>query len=88
MVFDLRYVPDDVRSALRSEFAYLLARTDNLYTDSFSDRKIRDRAVFGQTANYKPPDFVVKSLQHTVVDCTWDAGERERFLSAAFYIQY
>ena len=27
---------------------------------------------------YTPPDFVVKALQHTKVECTWDAGERHR----------
>jgi hypothetical protein len=26
-------------------------------------------------SNYKPPDFIVKALQHTRVECTWDLDE-------------
>lgn len=54
MVFDLRFIPDDI---------------------SFANRKIRDECKGSVRSNYKPPDFIVKALQHTRVDCTWDLDE-------------
>lgn len=42
-----------------------------------STREVRDAcAVIPH--NYKPPQFVVNALNHTKVECTWDAGEKER----------
>lgn len=40
-------------------------------------RQMRDEAT-SVPSNYKPPDFVVNALQQTNVDCTWEAGDRER----------
>ena len=40
-------------------------------------RKRRDEAN-GVPSNYNPPDFVVNALQQSTVQCTWDAGDRNR----------
>lgn len=49
---------------------------------SFADRQVRDRCLSSEVGalslTYQPPDFVIKALQHTNVDCSWDQGEKER----------
>ena len=49
---------------------------------SFEDRTLKDECLGGDAetvlAKYNPPEFVVKALQHTNVDCTWDQDERQR----------
>ena len=49
---------------------------------SFEDRAVKDECLGGDAeaivAKYTPPDFVVKALQHTNVECTWDQEERQR----------
>lgn len=47
---------------------------------SFKGREVRDKCDSRSLSldRYTPPDFVVKALQHTKVECTWDAGERQR----------
>jgi hypothetical protein len=41
------------------------------------DRPLRDEAS-SIPSNYVPPDFVVSALQQTNVQCTWEAGDRDR----------
>lgn len=45
-------------------------------------RECRDTCLGSEVSSivnsYVPPDFVVKALQHTNVDCTWDEGEKIR----------
>lgn len=41
------------------------------------ERPMRDEAT-GIPSNYEPPEFVVSALQQTNVQCTWEAGDRER----------
>lgn len=41
------------------------------------DRPKRDEAK-GIPSNYEPPEFVVSALQQTNVQCTWEAGDRDR----------
>lgn len=41
------------------------------------NRRRRDEAT-GVPSNYNPPDFVVNALQQSTVQCTWDAGDRNR----------
>lgn len=45
--------------------------------DVVKDRPLRDEST-GVPSNYEPPDFVVDALQQSNVDCTWDAGDRDR----------
>jgi len=47
---------------------------------SFKGREVREKCDSRTLSldRYTPPDFVVKALQHTKVECTWDAGERHR----------
>lgn len=42
-----------------------------------TDRPLRDEAS-SIPSNYEPPEFVVSALQQTNVQCTWEAGDRER----------
>ena len=41
------------------------------------DRPLRDEAS-SIPSNYEPPEFVVSALQQTNVQCSWEAGDRER----------
>ena len=41
------------------------------------NRKLRDEAT-GVPSSYNPPDFVVNALQQSTVQCTWDAGDKNR----------
>lgn len=52
----------------------------NCFLYSFKGREVRDKCQSNSLSleRYTPPDFVVKALQHTKVECTWDAGERHR----------
>lgn len=49
---------------------------------SFEGRALKDECLGSDAeailSKYNPPDFVVKALQHTNVDCTWDQEERQR----------
>lgn len=45
--------------------------------DIIKDRPLRDEASH-IPSNYDPPEFVVNALQQTKVQCTWEAGDRER----------
>jgi hypothetical protein len=45
--------------------------------DVVRDRGLRDEAR-GLPSNYVPPDFVVVALQQTNLQCTWEAGDRDR----------
>lgn len=45
--------------------------------DITKDRPLRDEAS-SIPSNYEPPEFVVSALQQTNVQCTWEAGDRER----------
>jgi hypothetical protein len=49
------------------------------------NRPMRDEAV-SIPSNYEPPDFVVSALQQTNVQCTWEAGDRERERTLTKYI--
>lgn len=40
-------------------------------------REIKDRAS-SIPMNYKPTDFVIKALQQTDIECTWETGDTER----------
>lgn len=45
----------------------------------FSDRKVKDKCSELSINEYRPPsDFTVNALQHTNVECSWDAGEKRR----------
>lgn len=41
------------------------------------DRELRDEAS-SLPSNYVPPEFVVGALQQTNLQCTWEAGDRDR----------
>jgi hypothetical protein len=45
--------------------------------DVVRDRELRDEAR-GLPSNYVPPDFVVGALQQSNLQCTWEAGDRDR----------
>jgi hypothetical protein len=45
--------------------------------DVIRDRDLRDEAS-SLPSNYVPPDFVVGALQQTNLQCTWEAGDRDR----------
>lgn len=46
---------------------------------SFECRDIRDFCTTNEvTSTYQPPDFIIKALQHTNIECTWEKGEASR----------
>lgn len=49
-------------------------------------RKLKDEA-HDIPSTYEPPDFIVEALQHSNVECTWEAGDSDRAkkLSQSFY---
>jgi hypothetical protein len=57
--------------------------TDDLVSVT-KDRPMRDEAS-SLPSNYVPPEFVVTALQATSVQCTWEAGDRERDRSLTKY---
>lgn len=50
------------------------------FSYSFKGREVREKCDSRGLSldRYTPPDFIIKALQHTKVECTWDAGERHR----------
>lgn len=45
----------------------------------FTERKVKDKCSELTINEYRPPsDFTVNALQHTNVECSWDAGEKQR----------
>lgn len=44
---------------------------------SFEGRTMRDSCI-EVPASYRPPDFIIKALQHSNVECTWDEKEKGR----------
>lgn len=66
-----------------SSKAYIIPNPSSsplLSDNSFEGREVRDRAHVDEVnfERYQPPEFVVKALQHTRVECTWDQGELDR----------
>ena len=55
------------------------------HTNVIRDRPLRDEAS-SIPSNYEPPDFIVTALQQTNVQCTWEAGDRDRERALTKYV--